>query len=40
VVDAMNNINTATKENSDGISQVKVGTQKLNEAAIELKEIV
>jgi CHASE3 domain sensor protein len=40
VVDAMNNINTAAKESSDGISQVKIGTQKLNEAAIELKEIV
>ncbi|MBP0002448.1 MAG: CHASE3 domain-containing protein [Cyanobacteria bacterium SBC] len=40
VVEAMNSLNTAARETASGISQVKVGTQRLNEAAISLKEMV
>lgn len=40
VVDAMNAINHGSAETAAGISQVKVGTQKLNEAASKLKSVV
>jgi|JI9StandDraft_2_1071091.scaffolds.fasta_scaffold00028_6 methyl-accepting chemotaxis protein len=40
VVEAMNAINTAAKENSQGIIQVKEGVQRLNDAAHNLNEIV
>ena len=40
VVEAMNALNTAAQETADGITQVKLGTQKLNEAAVELEEMV
>ncbi|WP_264320680.1 methyl-accepting chemotaxis protein [Zarconia navalis] len=40
VVDAMNALNTAARETAGGITQVKLGTQKLNEAALELEEMV
>ncbi|MCT7949663.1 methyl-accepting chemotaxis protein [Ancylothrix sp. C2] len=40
VVEAMNAINQGAAETATGISQTKIGTQKLNEAAIYLKEIL
>ncbi|HLO50950.1 MAG TPA: methyl-accepting chemotaxis protein [Kamptonema sp.] len=40
VVDAMNSLNQAAAQTASGISQTKVGTQKLNEAALELKAVV
>ena len=40
VMDAMNSINIASKETSEGIFQVKIGIQKLNDAAQNLKAIV
>jgi predicted ATP-dependent serine protease len=40
VVDAMNNLNTAAHESAEGISQVKLGTQQLNQAAEQLKTII
>ena len=40
VVDAMNSLNQAAAETASGISQTKVGTQKLNEAALDLKAVV
>ncbi len=40
VVEAMNNINQGARETANGISQTKVGTQKLNEAALDLKTII
>jgi len=40
VVDAMNALNVAARETASGITQTRVGTQKLNEAAINLKAIV
>ena len=40
VVDAMNSLNTAAKETASGLSQTKVGIQKLNEAALELKSLI
>jgi methyl-accepting chemotaxis protein len=40
VVDAMNAINMGAKESASGITQVKVSTQQLKEAAQELKAVV
>ncbi|HEY9659250.1 MAG TPA: methyl-accepting chemotaxis protein, partial [Allocoleopsis sp.] len=40
VVDAMNSLNIAAKETATGIGQIRVGTQRLNEAAQELKAVV
>lgn len=40
VVEAMNAINQGAAETATGITQTKIGTQKLNEAAIYLKEIL
>jgi methyl-accepting chemotaxis protein len=40
VVDAMNALNTAARETASGLSQTKVGIQKLNEAALELKSLI
>lgn len=40
VVDAMNSLNTAAQETASGLSQTKVGIQKLNEAALELKSVI
>ncbi len=40
VIDAMNNINQGAVESATGITQTKIGTQKLNEAALSLKAIV
>ncbi|MEG4069681.1 chemotaxis protein, partial [Microcoleus sp. Pol11C2] len=40
VVEAMNNLNLAAKETASGISQTKVGTQQLNDAAHNLNSIV
>jgi methyl-accepting chemotaxis protein len=40
VVDSMNSINQAAAQTASGISQTKVGTQKLNEAAQDLKAVV
>lgn len=40
VVDAMNALNIAAKETTGGISQIRVGTQRLNEAAQNLQAIV
>ena len=40
VVEAMNTINAAAQEAANGISQIKIGTQNLNDAATNLKEIV
>ncbi|NET91662.1 MAG: chemotaxis protein, partial [Kamptonema sp. SIO1D9] len=40
VVQAMNALNQAAKESAEGISQTKIGTHKLNETALELKEMV
>ncbi|HEY9697302.1 MAG TPA: methyl-accepting chemotaxis protein [Trichocoleus sp.] len=40
VVDAMNALNIAARETASGVSQIKVGTQRLNEAALDLKEVV
>ncbi|WP_448572238.1 methyl-accepting chemotaxis protein [Trichothermofontia sp.] len=40
VVDAMNALNVAAKETTGGISQIRIGTQRLNEAAQNLKAIV
>lgn len=40
VVDAMNSLNTAARETASGLSQTKVGIQKLNEAALELKSLI
>jgi len=39
-VDAMNSLNLAAKETASGITQTKVGTQQLNEAAQNLNSIV
>ncbi len=36
----MNNLNQGAKETAVGITQTKVGTQKLNEAALNLKAVV
>jgi methyl-accepting chemotaxis protein len=40
VVDAMNSLNQAASQAATGISQTKLGTQKLNTAALELKSVV
>lgn len=40
VVDAMNALNVAARENANGIGQIRVGTQRLNDAAKELKAVV
>lgn len=40
VVEAMNALNVAARETAAGISQIKVGTQRLNDAAQDLKAIV
>ncbi len=40
VVDAMSNLNVAAKENASGITQTKIGIQRLNEAALNLKSVV
>ncbi|MEH2379924.1 MAG: methyl-accepting chemotaxis protein [Nostoc sp.] len=40
VVEAMNSLNIAARETASGISQIKVGTQRLNDAAQELKAVV
>jgi methyl-accepting chemotaxis protein len=40
VVEAMNALNLAAKETASGVSQTKVSTQQLNEAAVNLKAIV
>ena len=40
VVEAMNTINQGSKETAAGISQTKLGTEKLREAAIDLKGVV
>jgi CHASE3 domain sensor protein len=40
VVDAMTSLNSAAKEMASGISQVKVGTQNLNQATVTLKSIM
>ncbi|MDZ7951268.1 methyl-accepting chemotaxis protein [Nostoc sp. DedQUE09] len=40
VVEAMNSLNIAARETVSGISQIKVGTQRLNDAAQELKAVV
>ena len=40
VVDAMNALNTAAIQTASGITQTKVGTQKLNEAALNLKAVI
>ncbi|HEY9878358.1 MAG TPA: methyl-accepting chemotaxis protein [Leptolyngbyaceae cyanobacterium] len=40
VVGAMGSLNSAAKETASGISQIKVGTHRLNEAAISLKALV
>jgi methyl-accepting chemotaxis protein len=40
VVEAMNSLNIAARETVSGISQIKVGTQRLNDAAQELKTVV
>lgn len=40
VVDAMTALNQGAVQNASGISQIKVGTQKLNEAALDLQAVV
>ncbi len=40
VVDAMNALNVAAKETTGGIGQIRIGTQRLNEAALSLQAIV
>ncbi|MFN6485826.1 MULTISPECIES: methyl-accepting chemotaxis protein [unclassified Nostoc] len=40
VVEAMNSLNISARETASGISQIKVGTQRLNDAAQELKAVV
>jgi methyl-accepting chemotaxis protein len=40
VVDAMNNINQSAAQTASGITQTKIGTQRLNEAAENLKAVV
>jgi methyl-accepting chemotaxis protein len=40
VVDAMGAVNTGAKETAAGISQARIGTQQLNEAALKLKQMV
>lgn len=40
VVDAMNSLNQAAIQAANGVSQTRIGTQKLNETALELKGII
>ena len=40
VVEAMNALNLGAKESASGITQVKVSTQQLNDAAHKLKAVV
>jgi methyl-accepting chemotaxis protein len=40
VVNAMNSLNQGAKETATGINQTQLGTQKLNQAATQLKEMV
>ena len=40
VVEAMNALNTAAIQSANGITQTKIGTQKLSEAALNLKSVV
>lgn len=40
VVEAMNSLNQGAAQTACGIAQTKVGTQKLNEAALDLKAVV
>jgi Methyl-accepting chemotaxis protein (MCP) signalling domain/Cache domain len=40
IVDAVNSLNRAAQETAAGISQVKLGTEQLNEAAQNLKSVV
>ncbi|MEG4572821.1 methyl-accepting chemotaxis protein [Microcoleus sp. N3A4] len=40
VVEVMNSLNQAAAQTACGITQTKVGTQKLNEAALDLKAVV
>jgi methyl-accepting chemotaxis protein len=40
VVEAMNSLNQAAAQTACGIGQTKIGTQKLNEAALDLKSVV
>ncbi|MBE9125617.1 MULTISPECIES: methyl-accepting chemotaxis protein [unclassified Coleofasciculus] len=40
VVQAMDTINKGAKETANGINQTKVGTQQLNESALDLKQMV
>ena len=40
VVDTMNTLNVAAKESATGISKTKIGTQKLESAALDLKAMV
>ncbi len=40
VVDAMNALNIAARDNAAGLGQTKIGTRKLNEAAMELQSII
>jgi len=40
VVDAMNGLNVAARDNASALGQTKVGTRKLNDAALELKSII
>lgn len=40
VVEAMNNLNNNAQSSSNGMTQIKLGIQKLNDAAFDLKDIV
>ncbi len=40
VVEAMNSLNQAAAQTACGITQTKIGTQRLNEAALDLKAVV
>ncbi|MBD2070522.1 chemotaxis protein, partial [Leptolyngbya sp. FACHB-671] len=40
IVQAMETINQGAKETASGITQAKVGTQQLNETALNLKQLV
>lgn len=40
IVDAMNTLNSSAQETASGITQTKIGTQKLNEVALDLKALV
>ncbi len=40
IFEAMNALNTAAKESASGISQVRVGTQQLNQTALDLQSVV